>query len=105
MTTYTITDDSGAQVCASQEELFDALTMRGWSALEILLVIGELVSKSLADRCGCGDADCLHLAAGYPWCRPCGEHHRAPECAVDGDGVPLAPCGHPWDYEHADGER
>lgn len=49
MTTYTITDDSGAQVCASQEELFDALTMRGWSPVEILVAIGELVSKSLEE--------------------------------------------------------
>ena len=49
-------------------------------------------------RCGCGDLveDCLHQACGYPWCRPCAEHHRAPECPVDEQGRPLAPCGHPW---------
>lgn len=50
--------------------------------------------------CLCGDTDpegCMYLAAGYPWCRPCGEHHRAPECAVDSGGRALASCGCAWD--------
>lgn len=60
--------------------------------------------------CPCGDADpagCLHLNAGYPFCRPCGEHHRAPECPIDVHGQALAPCGCPWDLtdapDHYDG--
>lgn len=56
-------------------------------------------------RCGCGDAveDCMHQACGYPWCRPCGEHHRAPECPVDQQGRALAACGHPWSDVEAPG--
>ena len=27
-------------------------------------------------------------ACGYYFCRPCGEYHRPPECAIDEDGVP-----------------
>lgn len=49
--------------------------------------------------CACGDADCLHFEVNYPWCRPCEEHHRAPECPVDEQGRSLAPCGHPWDED------
>lgn len=49
--------------------------------------------------CGCGDTDCLHLVAGYPWCCPCDEHHRLPECAIDEQGRALAPCGHPWEVD------
>lgn len=29
-----------------------------------------------------------YLDAGYDWCRPCGEYHRPPECAIDERGVP-----------------
>lgn len=50
-------------------------------------------------RCHCGEDDCLHLACDYPWCRPCQEHHRAPECPVDEHGRALAPCGHPWNED------
>lgn len=49
--------------------------------------------------CGCGEQGCEYLALGYPWCRSCSEHHRAPECAVDQHGRALAPCGHPWDAD------
>lgn len=49
--------------------------------------------------CACGDDDCLHFAFDYPWCRPCEEHHRAPECPVDEQGRSLAPCGHPWEAD------
>lgn len=52
--------------------------------------------------CVCGDPDCDYLAVGYPWCRPCHEHHRPPECAVDEHGRSLAPCGHPWDTDPCD---
>lgn len=52
--------------------------------------------------CACGDSDCDYLAAGYLWCRPCREHHRPPECAVDVQGRSLAPCGHPWDADPCD---
>lgn len=51
-------------------------------------------------HCGCGDPDpagCMNANAGYDWCRPCGDHHRPPECAVDEQGRSLAPCGHPWE--------
>src|SRR5690348_13859026 len=49
--------------------------------------------------CRCGDPDptgCLHSICGYPWCNPCGEHHRPPECAINEAGESLASCGHPW---------
>ncbi|QLF84140.1 hypothetical protein KNV15_gp81 [Gordonia phage Jambalaya] len=47
--------------------------------------------------CGCGEDDCDYLAFGYPWCRPCREHHRPPECAVDEAGRSLDPYGKPWE--------
>lgn len=48
--------------------------------------------------CACGDVEyCSLLEIGYPYCRPCGEHHRAPECPIDEQGRALAPCGHTWD--------
>lgn len=47
--------------------------------------------------CPCGDPDwCLDVMLGQPWCRPCGEHHRPPECPVNEAGESLAPCGHTW---------
>lgn len=55
----------------------------------------------------CGD-DCWFLP-GYPWCRPCGEHHRPPECNVDQQGRSLSSCGCPWEvidpppYQHLAG--
>lgn len=64
--------------------------------------MGEVEGRSASDAyggdtgCFCGDVDCWHLAANYPWCRPCEEHHRPPECAVDEQGRALAWCGHPW---------
>lgn len=57
----------------------------------------------MTGRCACGDDTCLHYQCGYPLCRPCDEHHRAPECAIDQHGRPLAPCGHPWDAHHGPG--
>jgi hypothetical protein len=63
----------------------------------------------VAETCRCDDPDtlgtddgsgtttCLYFALGYPWCRSCREHHRAPECPIDENGVSLAWCGHPWD--------
>jgi hypothetical protein len=48
------------------------------------------------ETCPCGDPDCWHFPMGYPLCRPCDEHHRPPECAVDEHGQSLMPCGHPW---------
>jgi hypothetical protein len=47
--------------------------------------------------CACGDADCMQFAFDYPWCRPCEDHHRLPECPVDEQGRSLAACGHPWE--------
>lgn len=41
--------------------------------------------------CLCDDDDldgCMYLTFGYPYCRPCEEHHRAPECPVDEYGRP-----------------
>lgn len=49
--------------------------------------------------CLCGEADCLFLAVGYPLCRPCDEHHRPPECAINPEGRALMWCGHPWSDE------
>lgn len=52
------------------------------------------------ETCLCGDDDpagCLHFALDYPWCRPCGEHHRPPECAINEQGQALCSCGCPWD--------
>lgn len=50
-----------------------------------------------APVCLCGDTDCLHLQVGYPFCRPCEEHHRGPECAIDDQGRALSPDGTPWE--------
>lgn len=50
--------------------------------------------------CPCGDPDpagCMNLNAGYPFCRPCGEHHRSPECAIDEQGRSLSSEGVPWE--------
>lgn len=49
--------------------------------------------------CLCGDDDpegCMYLIAGYPYCRPCAEHHRGNECAVDDEGYALEWCGCRW---------
>lgn len=49
--------------------------------------------------CACGSDDpagCLFLNAGYPWCTVCEDHHRPPDCPVDGEGYALAPCGCRW---------
>lgn len=47
--------------------------------------------------CACTDgADCVHYQAYYPFCRPCGEHHRPPECPIDEQGRALSPEGAPW---------
>ena len=47
-------------------------------------------SKVGAMECACGHLDCPYLAAGYPFCAGCGDHHREPvtadasaECPVD----------------------
>jgi hypothetical protein len=48
-------------------------------------------------RCMCGDDECMHYAFRYPFCRPCDEHHRPPECAIDSEGRSLDPSGRPWD--------
>ena len=41
-------------------------------------------------KCACGSPGCPYLAAGYPFCAGCGDHHREPvtadasaECPVD----------------------
>lgn len=47
----------------------------------------------IASVCYCGEENCLHFAADYPWCRPCADHHRPPECAIDQQGHALAQCG------------
>ncbi|AZV00783.1 hypothetical protein SEA_KIKO_62 [Gordonia phage Kiko] len=64
----------------------------------------EFLCQTAAAECACGEADCDFFAFDYPWCRPCGEHHRLPECAISTQGQALAPCGHPWTYEHRVGE-
>lgn len=58
----------------------------------------------MPNPCGdmCGD-DCWHAAFGYPWCRPCGEHHRPPECAIDDQGRSLMSCGCAWSVIEAAG--
>jgi hypothetical protein len=47
--------------------------------------------------CDCAPDSCWFVDLGYVWCRPCGEHHRPPECAIDERGSALAPCGCSWD--------
>ena len=51
-----------------------------------------------AEECHeCGN-ECWHMDNGYFWCRPCGEHHRGSECAIDKDGRSLEPVsGIAWD--------
>lgn len=49
------------------------------------------------DVCYCGEADCMHFQVGYPFCRPCDEHHRPPECAIDEHGRALNWEGTPWE--------
>lgn len=49
------------------------------------------------DACQCGDADCMYIQVGYPFCRPCDEHHRPPECAIDEHGRALNWEGTPWE--------
>lgn len=53
--------------------------------------------------CPCGgdgfSDGCTYVSLGYPWCRPCGEHHRPPECDIDDQGRPLRSCGHPWEMD------
>lgn len=34
---------------------------------------------------------------GYTYCRPCGEWHRPPECAIDEHGRALDWDGAPWE--------
>jgi hypothetical protein len=51
-------------------------------------------------RCACGDDDCWYLP-GYPYCRSCGDHHRAPECDIDEQGRALDPFGVPWEVADA----
>lgn len=58
--------------------------------------------------CLCGEDDCWYLAAGYPYCRSCEEHHRPPECPIDERGRSLDPDGKPWadlDPDTADERR
>lgn len=58
--------------------------------------MGKGLLVAIPDPCLCGDASCAHFQAGYPFCRPCDEHHRGPECAIDADGNALASDGIPW---------
>ena len=55
------------------------------------------------NRCPCNDPECWFwsplLYPGYPYCRPCDDHHRAPECAVDMRGRALRSDGTPWGEE------
>lgn len=44
----------------------------------------------------------MYLDFGYPWCRPCEEHHRPPECEVDSEGRALMSCGCRWDVTEND---
>jgi hypothetical protein len=47
--------------------------------------------------CRCGDIECEFTPmVGWTYCRPCGEHHRGQECAINSVGQALAPCGCPW---------
>lgn len=41
----------------------------------------------IEERCRCPDGADWHFP-GWPWCRPCGEHHRGEECDIDEDGTP-----------------
>jgi hypothetical protein len=44
---YTITDADGVQTVETQSELFDGLIMRGFSAVEALLMIGQMLLDDL----------------------------------------------------------
>lgn len=60
-------------------------------------------APSMAPCPGCNGEPC-DLLPGYPWCRPCREHHRPPECPIDELGRSLSGCGCPWeDIEYDDG--
>lgn len=59
------------------------------------LPMGLPVTKQAVMCIECG-RDCWFIDSNYYWCRPCQEHHRPPECAINELGQPLAPCGHPW---------
>lgn len=54
-------------------------------------------SPPATDDCLCGDLECLHAQCGYWFCRPCDEHHRPPECAIDEHGRALSADGTPWE--------
>lgn len=50
------------------------------------------------ETCRCEDGDDCWYMPGYPWCRPCKEHHRAPECDIDEQGRALnRDTGEPWE--------
>jgi hypothetical protein len=42
------------------------------------------------------DWDATLAELGYVYCRPCREHHRGDECAINEHGQPLGPDGEPW---------
>lgn len=49
---YTITDDFGFETVETQAELFDGLIMRGFTPIDALIAIGELVKNALDDSYG-----------------------------------------------------
>ena len=58
------------------------------------------VERQGPEFCHCGDHECWHWSPsyyGYLFCRPCGEHHRPPECAIDEQGRALRWDGTRWD--------
>lgn len=61
------------------------------------------MADSAEPECPCGGdtfgggGGCAYVSMGYPWCRPCEDHHRPPECAIDELGRALMGCGCPWD--------
>lgn len=48
---YLISDDNGTERVDSMPELFDALIMRGLSAVDALIKIGEHIAESQPERC------------------------------------------------------
>lgn len=83
---------SACQRCQEEIEWVDCPT-GGWWAHRVHPTDNHDVMT-----CRCGEGDCPNFDAGYPWCRPHGEHHRPPECPVDECGTAA-----PWWEQPGDG--
>ena len=65
-------------------------TVTAWSMTDLARVTAPKPTEG-------SDWDQTYRDAGYEWCRPCGEWHRPPECAIDELGRALHWTGVPWD--------